>query len=123
MTIFYTISELAQEFGITTRTLRHYEDKGLFEPHREGIRRKFSGRDRTRLKLALRSKRLGLSLAEIRELFMLYDASTRSRRSEEFLTKIADYRVRLERQREDIQIMLSEILFFETQHEKHLETT
>ena len=69
----YTISDLAQEFGVTTRTLRHYEDQGLVTPARDGINRIYSPRDRVRLKLALRGKRLGFSLGEIRELFELHD--------------------------------------------------
>ena len=69
----YTISDLAREFDVTTRTLRHYEDQGLVTPTRDGINRIFSYRDRVRLKLALRGKRLGFSLNEIRELFQLYD--------------------------------------------------
>ena len=73
----YTISELAQEFGVTTRTIRHYEDQGLLAPARHGVVRVFSARDRVRLKLALRGKRLGFGLNEIRELFDLYDISMR----------------------------------------------
>jgi DNA-binding transcriptional MerR regulator len=71
----YSISELAKEFGVTTRTIRFYEDQGLLSPTRAGATRVFSNRDRVRLKLALRGKRLGFSLAEIRELFELYDVS------------------------------------------------
>ena len=71
MSTTYTISELAKEFGVTTRTIRFYEDQGLLSPKREGTARVFSGRDRVRLKLALRGKRLGFSIAEIRELFEL----------------------------------------------------
>ena len=64
----YTITALAAEFGLTTRTIRHYEDEGLLAPRREGLNRLFSNRDRVRLKLVLRGKRLGFSLGEIREL-------------------------------------------------------
>jgi DNA-binding transcriptional MerR regulator len=71
MTQMYSISDLAQEFGVTTRTIRHYEEQGLLTPQRQGMIRVFSARDRIRLKLALRGKRLGFSLAEIRELFEL----------------------------------------------------
>src|SRR5919109_267282 len=109
----YTISDLAREFGVTTRTIRFYEDQGLISPKREGSSRVFSGRDRVRLKLALRGKRLGFSLAEIRELFELYDVSRDERRQlEEFLTKLERRRARLEQQREDIAVMLNEIDFF-----------
>jgi len=122
MTVYYAISELAKEFGVTPRTLRHYEEEGLLKPRREGTNRIFSSRDRARLKLALRSKRLGLSISEIRELFELYDGAggNKKNRIEEFLTKIEHHRARLEQQREDIAIMLSEISFFEAQCHKQL---
>ena len=71
----YTISELAEEFDITTRTIRFYEDEGLLSPTREGTRRIFHGRDRTRLRLILRGKRIGFSLADIREIIDMYDAA------------------------------------------------
>jgi DNA-binding transcriptional MerR regulator len=112
----YTISELAQEFGTTTRTIRYYEDQGLLSPGREGPNRVFSNRDRVRLKLALRAKRLGFSLSEIRELFELYDVSRDEQRElEMFLTKLNRRRTMLEQQREDIEIMLNEISFFANQ--------
>lgn len=112
----YTISELAQEFGITTRTIRYYEDQGLISPERDGVSRVFGNRDRVRLKLALRGKRLGFSLAEIRELFELYDVSRDERRQlEAFLGKLERRRAMLEQQREDIEIMLNEIDFFADQ--------
>ncbi|MDZ7810924.1 MAG: MerR family DNA-binding transcriptional regulator [Arhodomonas sp.] len=71
----YTISELAREFAITTRAIRFYENRGLLTPRREGQRRVYSRRDRTRLKLTLRGKRLGMTLAEIKEVFDLYDVA------------------------------------------------
>ena len=112
----YTISELAKEFGITTRTIRFYEDQGLLSPTREGTNRIFSSRDRVRLKLALRGKRLGFSLAEIRELFELYDVSRDEQKQlEEFLVKLERRRAHLEQQREDIEVMLNEINFFANQ--------
>jgi DNA-binding transcriptional MerR regulator len=112
----YSISELAQEFGITTRTIRYYEDQGLISPERNGLSRIFSNRDRVRLKLALRGKRLGFSLSEIRELFELYDVSRDERRQlEAFLGKLERRRTMLEQQREDIEIMLNEISFFSDQ--------
>lgn len=113
MSTTYSISELAKEFGVTTRTIRFYEDQGLLHPAREGLNRVFSQRDRVRLKLALRGKRLGFSLAEIRELFELYDVSRDERRQlEEFLGKLERRRALLEQQREDIEVMLKEIEFF-----------
>ena len=112
----YSISELAQEFGVTTRTIRYYEDQGLISPERDGVSRVFSSRDRVRLKLALRGKRLGFSLAEIRELFELYDVSRDEQRQlEAFLGKLERRRAMLEQQREDIEIMLNEINFFSEQ--------
>lgn len=116
MTTTYSISALAKEFGVTTRTIRHYEDQGLLSPTREGTNRIFTGRDRVRLKLALRGKRLGFSLAEIRELFELYDVSRDERRQlEEFLIRLERRRAHLEQQREDIEVMLNEIDFFANQ--------
>ena len=116
MTATYTISELAREFGVTTRTIRYYEDQGLLSPKREGSNRVFQNRDRVRLKLALRGKRLGFSLGEIRELFELYDVSRDERRQlEEFLQKLERRRALLEQQREDIEVMLNEIDFFANQ--------
>lgn len=112
----FSISELAQEFGITTRTIRYYEDQGLLGPQRRGAVRVFSARDRARLRLALRSKRLGLSLAEIKELFQLYDLSRNERRQlEAFLGNLERRRVMLEQQRQDVDIMLNEITFFADQ--------
>lgn len=112
----YTISDLAKEFGVTTRTIRFYEDQGLVSPAREGANRVFSNRDRVRLKLALRGKRLGFSLAEIRELFELYDVSRDEKKQlEEFLGKLDRRRAHLEQQREDIEVMLNEINFFANQ--------
>jgi DNA-binding transcriptional MerR regulator len=119
MTDRYSISDLAQEFDITPRTIRHYEDQGLLNPQREGTSRWFSNRDRVRLKLSLRGKRLGFSLAEIRELFDLYDCSGDEKQQlQQFLSKLNRHRKVLERQREDIDIMLGEIDFFEKQSRK-----
>jgi DNA-binding transcriptional MerR regulator len=111
----YTIRELAEEFGLTTRTIRHYEDEGLLSPAREGLNRIFTARDRVRLKLALRGKRLGFSLGDIRELFELYDTSSEHKQMAEFLAKLDKRRTHLEQQREDIEIMLNEINFFTSQ--------
>jgi DNA-binding transcriptional MerR regulator len=116
MSATFTISELAREFSVTTRTIRFYEDQGLLSPKREGTNRVFSQRDRVRLKLALRGKRLGFSLAEIRELFDLYDVSRDEHiQLEEFLARLERRRAHLEQQREDIEVMLREIDFFANQ--------
>jgi DNA-binding transcriptional MerR regulator len=109
----FSISELAREFEVTTRTIRHYEQQGLLSPKRVGTSRIFSARDRVRLKLALRGKRLGFSLSDIRELFELYDLAHDERKQlEEFLAKLEKRRALLEQQKEDIEIMLSEVSFF-----------
>ena len=116
----YTIGDLAREFGVTTRTIRHYEDEGLLNPAREGVNRVFSARDRVRLKLALRGKRLGFSLQEIKELFDLYDLAKERDQLAAFLEKLEKRRALLEQQREDIEVMLSELDFFATQCRKLL---
>lgn len=120
----YTISDLAREFGVTTRTLRHYEDQGLVTPARDGINRIYTSRDRVRLKLALRGKRLGFSLNEIRELFELYDLANGERQKlEEFAIKLDRRRAQLAQQREDVEVMLDEINFFATQCQRLLAET
>lgn len=117
----YTISDLAEEFDVTTRTLRHYEDEGLVTPAREGLNRIYSPRDRVRLKLALRGKRLGFSLSELRELFELYDLANDERKQlEEFAVKLERRRAQLEQQREDVEVMLNEINFFANQCQRLL---
>ena len=117
----YTITELAHEFGVTTRTIRHYEDQGLLAPARQGVVRVFSARDRVRLKLALRGKRLGFSLNEIRELFDLYDVCKDERHQlEAFLDKLERRKALLEQQREDVEVMLREVEFFALQCRKLL---
>lgn len=112
----YSISDLAKEFEVTARTIRHYEDQGLLNPVREGMNRVFSNRDRVRLKLALRGKRLGFSLSEIRDLFTLYDmAKDEDAQIDAFLARLEKRRALLEQQREDIEVMLGEINFFADQ--------
>ena len=119
----YSISELAKEFCVTTRTIRHYEEQRLLNPKREGTNRIFNHRDRVRLKLALRGKRLGFSLNDIRELFELYDlAKDEKKQLEEFLARLEKRRAILEQQREDIEVMLNEISFFANQCRRLLES-
>jgi len=117
----FTISELAQEFALTTRTIRFYEDEGLLAPRRAGQARIYGERERVRIKLILRGKRLGLSLTEIRELLDLYDVS-RSERPQliKFLEVLAARRAMLKQQQEDIAIVLSEIETLERQCRKRL---
>lgn len=111
----FAISDLAREFGITPRTIRFWEDQGILAPEREGIKRVFTRRDRARLKMALRGKRLGLSLAEIKDLIGMY-SSTEDETPQllECLRVMSSRREALEQQREDIEAMLAEIGQFET---------
>ncbi len=106
----YSIAALAREFDLTTRAIRFYEDEGLLAPRRRGQTRIYGGRDRTRLKLILRGKRLGFSLLEIAEMIGLYDAPPgEAGQLKLFLDKIGERRRVLEQQREDIKITLAEL--------------
>ena len=117
----FAISDLAREFDITPRTIRFWEDQGILAPQREGNKRIFTRRDRARLKMALRGKRLGLSLAEIKDLIGMY-ASTEDETPQllECLRVMEKRRLALEQQREDIEAMLAEISQFETQCQQEL---
>ena len=106
----YTISQLAREFALTTRAIRFYEDSGLIAPARAGRARVYGERERVRIKLILRGKRLGLALSEIGELLDLYEVKRNERAQlAAFLTLLADRRTRLLQQREDIEAVLAEI--------------
>ncbi|GEK74097.1 MULTISPECIES: MerR family transcriptional regulator [Halomonas] len=107
----YTIGELAQIFEVTPRTIRFYEQEGLLAPTRQGQKRIYREKDRVRLKLTLRGKRLGFSLAEIREVVMMYDAMPdgNARQLRRLLELLAEKRANLERQLEDIRLMRLEI--------------
>lgn len=106
----FTITELAQEFDITPRAIRFYEDVGLLEPARAGRNRVYTHRDRTRLKLTLRGKRLGLSLQEVKQLVDMYESGSDERpQLEAFLVVLGDHRRQLEQQLEDIRVTLAEI--------------
>jgi DNA-binding transcriptional MerR regulator len=106
----YTISELSREFALTTRAIRFYEDFGLIAPQRAGSARVYGERERVRIKLVLRGKRLGLSLAEIGELLDLYEVAKNERAQlSKFLTLLAERRARLLQQKEDIDATLAEI--------------
>lgn len=107
----YSIGELAQHFDVTTRTIRFYEQEGLLSPERRGKTRVYHEKDRVRLKLALRGKRLGFSLVEIREVLDLYDTRHDGsiRQLERLLEILADKRANLERQLEDIRVMQREL--------------
>jgi DNA-binding transcriptional MerR regulator len=105
----------AQQVYITARAIRFYEDVGLLTPARAGRNRVYTQRDRTRLKLTLRGKRLGLSLLEIKQLVDMYDSpSDTTPQLTAFLEVLAEHRRLLEQQREDIEITLAEI----AQHEE-----
>jgi DNA-binding transcriptional MerR regulator len=119
----YTISDLAREFDVTPRTIRFYEDEGLLEPQRIGSRRVYSKRDYVRLKLILRGKRLGFSLAEVREMLDIYDSAHDERpQLQKFVAALAARREQLEQQREDLEEVLAEIRAFEQQSRKLLNT-
>lgn len=113
MSITYTIGDLAREFDLTTRAIRFYEDLGLLQPERSGVggrSRVYSGRDRTRLKLTLRAKRLGLSLTEAKDIIEMYD-SPRDTGAQltKFLDVLAVHRQQVEEQMADLQANLDEI--------------
>lgn len=112
----YGIAELAGEFGVTTRTVRFYEDKGLLSPERDGQRRIYSPRDRVRLRLIMRGKRLGLSLEEIGELIDLYDVDpSEVTQLNHFVDVIQQRRDILEGQKRDIDESLAELARLEKQ--------
>jgi len=110
----WSISDLAQEFALTTRAIRFYEDEGLLSPVREGTRRVYGARERTRLKLILRGKRLGLSLVDIKEILDLYDSRHGDRpQLVKFVDALERRRLQLMQQREDIDVVLAEITAIE----------
>ena len=116
----FTISELAKEFDLTPRAIRYWEDQGLVSPSRAGVNRIYDKRDRTRLLLALRGKRLGLSLAEIRELVDMYDQPSlpepearEAAQLRRLLDVLGARRASLEQQRADIDAVLDELGRFE----------
>jgi DNA-binding transcriptional MerR regulator len=117
----FSISELAREFEITPRAIRFYEDQGLLAPRRAGQRRIYTPRDRTRLKLTLRGKRLGLTLSEIRELIDMYEPGRDQRpQLERFLAVLESHQASLLQQRADIEAQLAEIQGFEKKIRKRL---
>ena len=117
----FSISELAHEFDVTPRAIRFYEDQRLLAPRREGQRRIYTARDRTRLKLTLRGKRLGLSLSEIRELIDMYEPGRDERpQLERFLSVLASHKASLLQQRADIEAQLAELEAFEKRVRKQL---
>ena len=117
----FSISELASEFDVTPRAIRFYEDHGLLAPTRAGQRRIYSPRDRTRLKLTLRGKRLGLTLSEIRELIDMYEPGRDERpQLKRFLAVLEAHRASLLQQRADIEAQLTELHAFEKKIHRQL---
>jgi len=117
----FSIGELASEFDVTPRAIRFYEDHGLLAPARAGQRRIYSPRDRTRLKLTLRGKRLGLTLSEIRELIDMYEPGRDERpQLTRFLAVLESHKASLLQQRGDIEAQLSELQAFEKKIKKQL---
>ncbi|MGL5360008.1 MAG: MerR family transcriptional regulator [Shewanella sp.] len=112
----YSISDLSKEFDITTRSIRFYEDQGLLKPKRRGQTRIYSLKDRVRLKLILRGKRLGFSLAETRRLFELYDADKSSTTQlNTMLALVEEKKSALQQQMDDIKVVLMELTSAEQQ--------
>ena len=106
----YSISDLAHEFALTTRAIRFYEDQSMIAPERRGRARVYRERERVRLKLILRGKRLGFSLVEIRELLDLYEVARNERAQlAKFVAMLGERRARLIQQKEDIDAVLAEI--------------
>ena len=106
----FTISELAREFDLTTRAIRFYEDSGLLQPARRGRNRVYSARDRTRLKLTLRGKRLGLTLAEVKELVDMYESPRDTQpQLNKFLRVLGAHREQLEQRLNDLHATLDEV--------------
>lgn len=103
------IGELAREFDVTTRTIRFYEDEGLLQPRRRGQTRIYSSADRTTLKLILRGKRLGFSLAESRQLIQMYNPDANRAQLDALLSKIHERRAQLAAQLRDIEMMQREL--------------
>ena len=121
-TISFSISELSKSFDITPRAIRFYEDQGLLSPLREGTRRVYQEKDRVRLRLILRGKRLGFPLSEIKEIFDLYDNEVgEETQLKVLIRKIQERRLRLEQQRDDIEVVLTEMLDVEKRAEEALD--
>ncbi len=119
----FTISQLADEFGVTTRTIRFYEEKGLIKPRRSGQQRLYSTADRVRLKLILRGKRLGFTLEESRDLIDMYNpAQGNIEQLQVLLQKIADREASLRRQLSDIASMQRDLQNVRRRCEQALQT-
>ena len=107
----YSISELAKEFDITTRTIRFYEEKGYLSPRRDGTRRIYTPADRTSLRLILRGKRLGLTLDETADMIKMYGSPRGNQKQlEKFIVRIGEKRTELEQKQKDLEVMLGDLL-------------
>lgn len=121
---FYSIRDLSEEFDVTPRTLRFYEEKSLVSPDRKGQQRLYSSADRTRLKLILRGRNLGFTLEESADIIGMYDPSTDNHlQLEALITKIREKRERLEQQRRDINQMIRDLNTWESRTQLALEKT
>ncbi len=120
----FTIGELAREFDLTTRAIRFYEDCGLLQPQRKGRNRVYTPRDRTRLKLTLRGKRLGLTLSEVKDLVDMYESPRDTQpQLKKFLTVLALHRAQLEQQMADLSVTLDEVRAHEKEAKRLLAAT
>ena len=117
----YSIRDLSQDFGVTTRTLRFYEEKGLLEPERRGRTRLYTAADRVRLKLILRGKQLGFTLDESAELIAMYDPESNNvAQLQALVDKIREQRCRVEKQQQHIRLMLKDLKDWEQRSIKAL---
>jgi DNA-binding transcriptional MerR regulator len=107
----WTVGELAEDLGVTTRTLRHYEAEGLITPDRAGGNRVYTARDRARLRLILRGRRFGMTLAECREIVDMYDGAASSERQQltTLLARLDDIAADLRRRQSDLRRTLAEV--------------
>ena len=122
MTKLYSIRDLADEFDVTTRTLRFYEEKGLLQPTRDKQNRSYSAADRTRLRLILRGKRLGLSLDESANIILMYDpANQNNNQLQALIEKIQEKRKQLIEQQNDLKLMLKDLEEAEKRFRENLE--
>ena len=123
MTKLYSIRDLADEFDVTTRTLRFYEEKGLLQPVRDKQNRSYSAADRTRLRLILRGKRLGLSLDESASIILMYDpVSQNNNQLQALIDKIQQKRKQLVEQQKDLKLMLQDLEEAEERFRKNLKS-
>ena len=117
----YSIRDLSQDFGVTTRTLRFYEEKGLLEPERRGRTRLYTAADRVRLKLILRGKQLGFTLDESAELIAMYDPDSNNvAQLQALIDKIREQWCRVEKQQQHIRLMLKDLKDWEQRSIKAL---